>query len=728
MERIRINFKFLFFLSQRRKEGASVNSEDGYTLVIAEKPDAALRIAQALDDGEKPKKIVAYNVPYYEAHRNNEKIIVVPALGHLYTVAQERGKRNYYPVFNFKWFPKYAVERGAQRTKTWLKTISKLANGASTFINGCDYDIEGSLIGYTILKYACNNAEKNAKRMKFSTLTKKELEEAYNNLMPHLDFSLAEAGQTRHEVDWLYGINLSRALTLAANNWSKKYATLSTGRVQGPTLKFLVEREKEIQSFVPTPFWVIKATVEINGAVYEAEFQRERIERKVEADEIVKACAGKTASVKEVEVRTFRQAPPVPFDIGTLQAEAYRLFGFTPSRTLSIAERLYLDALISYPRTSSQKLPPTIGYGEILASLRRNSEYQNLASELLAKTTLKPNEGVREDPAHPAVYPTGNLPERSLDASEKKIFDLIVKRFMAVFGDPAIKQGVKVTIAINGYTFFLHGRRILEEGWLKFYQPYSKSDEVLLPHIEKGQEIVIKGIVLEDRFSQPPPRYNPSSLLKLMEEQGIGTKATRAEIIDTLYDRGYIRDERIVVTELGFNVTEILESICPAIISVELTKELESKMEKIETEMEVRRNVLVEAVGYLKPILENLKMNEKTLGQRLSEAIRLSRLEERVLGSCPVCKTGKLLIIRSKKTGKQFVGCTNYRTGLCKASAPLPQFATIKPTGKVCTICQWPIVRVQVRNRRPWNLCIYSKCPTKEERKQFALRRLQQRV
>jgi len=705
-----------------------VGDEKQYTLVIAEKPDAAMRIAQSLDDSEKPKKTMTYNVPYYEAYRKGKKIIVVPALGHLYTVAQERGRRNYYPVFNFKWVPKYAAERKAQQTKTWLKAISELADGASTFINGCDYDIEGSLIGYTVLKYACNNAEKHAKRMKFSTLTKKELEEAYNNVMPHLDFSLAEAGQTRHEVDWLYGINLSRALTLAANNWSKKYATLSTGRVQGPTLKFLVEREKEIQTFVPTPFWEIKATAEINGAIYEVEFERERIERKIEADEIVKACVGKTALVKDVEVRTFKQTPPVPFDIGALQAEAYRLFGFTPSRTLGIAERLYLAALISYPRTSSQKIPPTIGYREIFASLKRNPEYQSLASDLLARKTLKPNEGEKEDSAHPAVYPTGNLPERILDVSEKKIFDLIVKRFMAVFVDPAVKQGVKVTIGVNGYTFFLHGRRTLEEGWLKFYQPYSKSDEVSLPRLEKDQKIIIKAVAREDKFTQPPSRYNPSSLLKLMEEQGIGTKATRAEIMDTLYDRRYIRDERIVVTELGFNVTEILESVCPAVISVELTRELESKMEKIETEIEIRENVLAEAVGYLKPILENLKMNEKNIGQRLSEAIRQSRLEERVLGNCPVCKTGKLLIIRSKKTGKQFVGCTNYRVGLCKASAPLPQFATVKPTGKVCSTCQWPIAKIQARSRRPWNLCIHPKCPAKEERKQFALRRVQQRV
>jgi len=196
-----------------------------YTLIVTEKPDAAERIAKALDLKEKPEKAEENGVPYFIANRD-KKLVVVPALGHLYTVVHESGKRSYYPVFSFKWAPRYSAERGAKQTRTWIETISKLAKDADEFIAACDYDIEGSLIGFCILKYACKNKEGMAKRMKFSTLTRDELEKAYEEPLPKLDFPLVEAGKTRHEVDWLYGVNLSRALTLAAKRWSGRYATL----------------------------------------------------------------------------------------------------------------------------------------------------------------------------------------------------------------------------------------------------------------------------------------------------------------------------------------------------------------------------------------------------------------------------------------------------------------------------------------------------------------------
>ena len=189
---------------------------------------------------------------------------MVPALGHLYTITSKEKGRSY-PVFDYQWVPRYLAERGASRIRVWLKVIAQLAKDAEEFVDACDFDIEGSIIGYTILKYACGGKEKAAKRMKYSTLTKEELQESYTHLLPTLDFALIEAGLTRHEVDWLYGINLSRALTQAAKNCSGQYATLSTGRVQGPTLKFLEIREKTINCFVPTPYWTLSAKISING-------------------------------------------------------------------------------------------------------------------------------------------------------------------------------------------------------------------------------------------------------------------------------------------------------------------------------------------------------------------------------------------------------------------------------------------------------------------------------
>ncbi|MEM3672747.1 MAG: DNA topoisomerase I [Candidatus Bathyarchaeia archaeon] len=698
-----------------------------YTLIITEKPDAAQRIASALDAKGKTSKKEENGVPYYVAKRDRD-IVVVPAIGHLYTVTGERSERNYYPVFNFKWVPRYLAERGAKQIRTWLETISKLAKDADMFIDACDYDTEGSIIGYCILKYACGNKESVSKRMKYSTLTKEELEKSYNELLPHLDFALIEAGRTRHEVDWLYGVNLSRALTIAARDWSGKYATLSTGRVQGPTLRFLIAREKAIRSFVPTPYWEIKAEIEIDGKTFEAEYEKEVIETKREANMILSECKGKNGEVEKIEVKQFQQLPPTPFDLGTLQSEAYSLFGYTPMRTSDIAQRLYLDALISYPRTSSQKLPPTINYEEILKNLGKAPEYKKLAAELLAKPELKPKEGKKEDPAHPAIYPTGNLPERILSDQERNLWDLVVRRFMAVFEEPAIRQSMKVHINVNGHHFYLRGRQILKEGWMRFYGPHVRSEEVLLPQIKEGQEVIIKKVILEDKFTKPPPRYNPGSLLKRMEEEEIGTKATRAEIIQTLYDRKYIRDERMVVTDLGFEVMEVLKQYCPTVVSVKLTKELEEKMNKIQLNNEKRENILVDAVEILKPAVEKLKEKEEVIGEQLSNAIKRARLEERTIGVCPICNSGKLMVLYSRKTGKRFIGCTNYFKKLCSASFPLPQKGTVRPLGKNCRGCGWPTVQVKIKGRRPWNLCFNPKCPIKEERmKRIEMPNLQQK-
>jgi len=686
-----------------------------YALIITEKPEAARRIAQALDKEGKPEKVEEKGVPYFHVLRD-KKLVVVPALGHLYTVVHERGRRNYYPVFSFKWVPRYLAERGSKNIRAWIEVISELADGAEEFINACDYDLEGSLIGYCVLKYACKDKESTAKRMKFSTLMKSELEKAYDELLPHLDFSLIEAGKTRHEVDWLYGVNLSRALTLAAKRWSGRYATLSTGRVQGPTLKFLVEREKAIQCFVPTPYWNMKAEVEIKGSIYEAEYEREKTEKRAEADAVVGACEGKTGEIKKIEMKKFRQMPPFPFDVGSLQAEAYRLFGYTPRGTLNIAERLYLEALISYPRTSSQKLPPVINYKAILDALSKDRNYKDLALGLLKKTELKPLEGKKTDPAHPAVYPTGNLPERALSDPERKIFDLVVRRFMAVFGDPAVKQSVRVSIEVNDHLFYLRGRQVLKVGWLRFYEPYVKTEEVLLPPTKEGEKIRLKQVIREDKFTNPPPRYNPSSLVKKMEEMGIGTKATRADIVETLYSRGYIAEKRIFVTSLGFDVAETLGKYCPTVVSVDLTRDLEEKMEQIQNNEEKRENALVEAIDRLKPTLEEFKTRETAIGEALSAAIKRAKMQERIIGQCPDCGTGQLMILYSRKTGKRFIGCTNYFEGKCKTSFPLPQRGTVKPARRTCRACEWPLLDVRMKGRRPWALCFNPNCPLKEKR------------
>ena len=687
-----------------------------YTLIVTEKPHAAKRIAEALDSQGKPKQFKENGLPYFVASRDRE-LVVVPAIGHLYTIVHKSGTRSKYPVFNFKWTPRHLAEKNTKRIRYCIELFSKLSHDADSFVSACDYDIEGSLIGYSILKYACGGKETSAKRMKFSTLTKAELEQAYTQPLPSLDFALIEAGRTRHEVDWLFGINLSRALTWAAHRWSGRYHTLSTGRVQGPTLQFLAEREKEIRSFVPTPYWQINTEAEILNSVVEIEYEKKRIDTRAEADAVVEACAGKIGKVMNVEVKRVNQKPPLPFDVGALQQEAYSLFGYTPRRTLAIAQRLYLDAIISYPRTSNQKLPPVIGYTTILNSLKQKREYAKLAQKLLEKEQLKPREGTKEDPAHPAIYPTGKLPEKPLEPSEKRIWDLVVRRFLTVFGDDAIKEILKVRVDVNGHSFFLRGRKILKQGWMEYYIPYVRAKEVLLPQIEEIDTVRLRRVKREDKFTCPPPRYNPSSLLKRMEELEIGTKATRVDIIQTLYNRGYVKGERIVVTELGFDVIDVLDKYAPIVTSAQLTRELEDKMEQIRNNKMKRKIVLDKVVEQLKPQLEHFKENEETIGEALTQAIQRAQAQERIVGKCPNCGTGNLTIVYSRKTRKRFIGCSNYFKGICSTSFPLPQRGTVKPTGNSCKACGWPQILVRLKGRRPWNLCFNPDCSKSGRRK-----------
>lgn len=683
-----------------------------YTLIITEKPSAAKHIAEALDTNHNPTKLSLNGVPYYTA-QHNKPLIIVSALGHLYTIAPTGTNHNQYPVYTYKWTPKHEAQRKAQHTRRWIQTIATLAENADEYIDACDYDIEGSLIGYNILKHACKDKDRTAKRMKYSTLTQTELNEAYKNPQPHLNYTQIEAAQTRHEIDWLYGINLTRALTTAAKHHSGKYTTLSTGRVQTPTLKFLATREKTIQNFTPTPYYQIKAHITINNQTFQAYCEKPTIQTKQEAQTILDNCKNKKGTIENITIKQHQQPPPYPFDLGTLQAEAYRLFKYTPKQTLSTAQHLYLDALISYPRTSSQKLPPTINYKTILQNLNKNPQYAHFTKSLLTKSPLKPNQGPLQDTAHPAIYPTGNKPEKPLTTPETRILDLITRRFLATFEDPAQTQTTTITIRINQHYFHLTTQQTLKQGWQNTYKPYLTPEDIILPSIEKGQTILTRKIVLEEKQTQPPPRYNPSTILKKMEQQQIGTKATRADIIQTLHNRKYIQNEKMTMTPLGSTVLTILEQYCPTITSIKLTRKLEEKMNQIQTNTEKKETVLADAINTLKPALQRLEENEKTIGKQLTNALQQAKLQENTIGTCPVCHVGKLVIMQSRRTGKRFVACTNYVEAECKTTAPLPQKGTIKPLSRNCPRCGWPLI--QTRTRYVWTFCLNPTCPRKQE-------------
>jgi len=292
-----------------------------------------------------------------------------------------------------------------------------------------------------------------------------------------------------------------------------------------------------------------------------------------------------------------------------------------------------------------------------------------------------------------------------LEPREWKLFDLIVRRFLATFGQTATKQSEKATIKVGDHAFLLHGSRILERGWIALYGQYAKFEEVTLPPLKEGQDVTVKKITVEEKYTQPPARYNPSSLLKAMEEAEIGTKATRADIIETLFRRGYVKDQRMTATPLAFRVTEILTKYCPKVIDVTFTRELENRMEAIESGNQTRENVVQETVDYLKPVIEGLKAKEEEIGKELTSVLTETWQSSITLSvPCPKCASA-LKVVRNPKTRKRFIGCSGKWEKKCTFALPVPQFGTLTLLEKRCPECGFQMIQVRSKGRRPLLSC-----------------------
>ena len=683
-------------------------------LIVCEKPTAASRIAQALDDHRSPETYRERGVPYHIARNGGNDLVIVSALGHLYSVTQSKGKWTY-PVFETKWVPTYVANKKLSRTRPFIAIIEKLSKDLKGHISACDYDLEGSLIAYMILNKICTESElKKTRRMKYSTLTDQDIRSSYDKAKG-LDFPLIDAGKSRHEIDWIYGINLSRALTLSVRNAAGLYRTLSIGRVQGPALSYVKKREVELQTFVPIPYWVITAKTRINKKLYPLEYEKSRLDTLREADRIMNSCKGRDGIIKKVVTQMIHQPAPPPFNLGDLQQEAYKKFKYSPRTTQTAAEKLYLSAYISYPRTSSQRIPSTIDIKSILINLAKKQEYHQHATELISKKRFKPTQGKKDDPAHPAIHPTGKLPGK-LDKTEAKIYDLIVRRFISSMGDPAIRENVNAHLDVEGFLFYLKGKTIREKGWMRYYVDYIKDKETPLPTLRERMKLPVSRIKAKKKTSKPPNRYNQSSLLKLMEDRKLGTKATRTDIIDTLFKREYVKGNPIKITDLGFTIVETLDQYLPSILSTELTRELEDDIEDIQRGENKGKTVVEKSISLLEPVLKKFKEKEKQIGKELGDALRNEALKGKTLGTCPTCSTGVITVIKNRKTGKRFAGCSNYNNG-CKQSYPLPQKGLIKPLGKSCPGCRAPMVQIINRGKKPWEICINMKCPLKEVKK-----------
>jgi len=684
-------------LKEKKETSKALLRDRNYELIITEKPQAALKIASAL--GEYSKRDLK-GVPYYEVNRKGKKIVVACAVGHLFTLKQSIPKAEN-PVFDIKWIPNYQVKKG-DFTKKYYDVLERLSQNAGEITVATDFDVEGEVIGINVVRMICNKPD--AHRMKFSTLTDKEINFAYENKADTIHWGQAIAGETRHYLDWYYGINLSRALMNAIKT-TGKFKIMSIGRVQGPTLNLIVQKELEIKNFKPTPYWQV--FIKIKDLDLKLKYNKDILDK----NELKKF---ENLVGKEIDLKTTKSEqimpPNPPMNLTALQTEAYRLYGLTPSNTLKVAQSLYLASLISYPRTSSQKLPESIDYISILEILK--AKYK--ASKLIKRD--RPIEGAKTDPAHPSIFPTGNF--QILSGDEEKIYNLIVKRFLALFCEDAIIEKKKISGEIENLDFSISGVAIKKKAWLEIYP--MKVIETEIPDVNGKREIT--NVETEEKETQPPRRYSQASIISELEKRNLGTKATRASILETLYDRGYIRETSIEATPFGISLIETLEKYSPIIIDEQLTRELQEEtdeiVEKEEDHLEEKeQKILEKAKKVIKAIIKQFENKEELIGKDLMDAQQEQRAIERkenTLCLCPKCEKGNLIINYSRKNKKYFVACDAYPE--CKNTYSLPPGGTLKKTGKTCEYCNFPVLMSLKKGKKPWFFCFNTACPSNKER------------
>lgn len=712
------------------KKSGEVKTVRDHLLIITEKPQAASKIASAIGDA---KKLSDNGVSYFELTKDGKKIYVASAVGHLFNLTYKKGQSGW-PVFDLEWKGSHEIK--ASFTKKYFDVLKKLANRSSEFIVATDFDVEGEVIGWNVLRFICNR--ETAKRMKFSTLTHDELLNAYNNSLNELNWGNAYAGEARHFIDWLYGINLSRAM-MSSIKKAGSFKILSIGRVQGPALKIIVDRDREIDNFKSEPYFTASA---IKGP-YEFKHPKDIFDAKeIEKFEKVKEVTSETKKSEE------KIAPGVPFDLTTLQREAYRLYKINPAQTLEIAQRLYLDGIISYPRTSSQKIPDVIEPKKILKKLVK------YFPEAARATRKVPIEGKKSDPAHPSIYPTGDY--KDCEGQDAQLYLLIVKRFIACFSEDCITNNKKITLTAvdkegNKIKYNYQKRKqqdafddeeekekveedkskdavinfigdavcVVKKGWTEFYP--IKIEEMDIA--DMNGKMMIDEIKIESKETQPPNRFTPASLVSILERKNLGTKATRSSIIETLFERGYLDGRSIKATPLGLHLIESLEKYSPIIVDENLTRQLEEQMEEIQSSSQdfakKKDNVVKKAKEIIAEISKELKENEENIGKHLTEGLtsfRKEQNEQNTLMPCPQCGKGNLRIMFSKKTKRYFVSCSAYPD--CKKIFSLPPNALIKKADKVCPEDNFPKLLAIRKAKRPWEFCFNPDCP-EEKRKRL---------
>jgi DNA topoisomerase I len=668
-------------------------------LVICEKNIAARRIAYILSNGT-AKSIHIGKIPVYQFEKDGEPWDVIGLKGHIITVDypadfNQWNKIQPYELIEVKPI-KNVHEQGI------AAALKSLVDKNPFLIVATDYDREGELIGVEVvdLLKSYNNNIVQIKRAKYSAITPYEINKAFAELV-EVDYNLSSAGEARQIIDLVWGAVLTRFISLTARRFGKDF--LSIGRVQSPTMALLVEREKEIKSFVPKPYWKIIASltkekpfeaVHINGIFWE-QLPAQQIFDKIKDS--------KQALVKEVIKTIEEETPPAPFSTTTfMQAASY--LGFSAAKAMSLAEELYMMGITSYPRTDNTVYPNSLNIKGILEKLKA-SPFAKEVEQVLANSRDYPTRGKKQTTDHPPIHPV-DAPGKKLTADQKKIYELICRRFLATLSKNAISETTKVSLDITGEVFTTKGYRLIESQWRDIY-PYFREKRDLLPELIQGETISVVKINMRADETKPPQRYSQGSLIGKMEELELGTKSTRHEIISKLYVRKYVFGTPPVPTATAIAVVEALGH-CD-VVKPAMTARLEEDMDAIAEGKKTLDEIVTESRQMLTEVMKELEPQKEMIKDNITRAAR----EQHNIGPCPKC--GKDLLVRVSKKGKRFVGCQGYPD--CTNTYSLPQQGGLTMTSQLCDACKTPIVRVKFKGKRHWDLCLNSDCPKKKNSK-----------
>src|SRR5947209_2110282 len=629
------------------------------TLVIAEKPSVGRDLARVLP-GSFTKG---------EGFLEGPEHIITWAVGHLVQLADPDEYDDRFKKWRMADLPivpdRFKLVVRDERSQKQMNVVKRQLgrDDVSLVVNACDAGREGELI-FAYL-YEKSGSRKPVQRLWLSSMTTQAIKDAFARLRPASELAtLEKAARSRSEADWIVGMNATRAATIRLR--SSFDGAVSLGRVQTPTLAILARREQEIRDFEPEPYWVVDAVfdpVVERPRVYEGRYHagaNPRIKTASEAAAVVDACRGGQGAITKLEKSERRERPPLLYDLTSLQSDANSRFGFTARRTLAAAQRLYEEhKALTYPRTSSRFLtgdmiPEIKPIAQLVGDQR---EYAAAAKYVLGLDVLPLGRVVNDAKVtdHHAIIPTRaeHHPVDKMNDDDRRIYDLVVKRFLAIFHPDAVFENTRVETTASGHVFRTRGKVMLVPGWRGVYGETADADggarqdddegrEQQLPRLEQGEKSDVTEVASEEKETKPPRRYTEGSLLRTMEtagklvdddelreamkESGIGTPATRAAIIERLIQVGYVeRDARaLVVTEKGLNVIRLLGE--HALTSPGLTGEWEHRLAKIEIGSDSREAFMGDIVKFTRDTVEELDRNLKD--------VRIPRAN---LGPCPVC-------------------------------------------------------------------------------------------